>query len=117
MKRNLAVFLAFQLSIINYQLSIAQDTSICYMRDPGGRIREHNVDFIKMKLDVKFNVKEGKVIGNVKYDFRPIQYITDTLYLNAPAINIKKVLLDGTPRQFASDSNGVTIQFGQAMNW
>src|SRR5579864_6744433 len=67
----------------------AQDTTICYLRDPDGRIREHNADFIKMLLDVKFDTKAGKVIGNVKYEFRPIQFVMDTLFLNAPGIDIK----------------------------
>src|SRR6476620_10305224 len=105
--------LVFHFFFFISHFSFSQDTSICYLRDPNGRIREHNVDFLKMKLDVKFNVKEGKVIGTVKYDFKPIQYITDTLYLNAPAIDIKSVLLDGTATPFITDSNGLTIRFGE----
>ncbi|MDB5281462.1 MAG: hypothetical protein JWO06_537 [Bacteroidota bacterium] len=99
------------------QVSFAQDSTISYLRDPDGRIREHNADFIKMVLDVKFKEKEGKVIGNVKYDFRPIQFVMDTLFLNAPGIDIKKVLLDGKETQFTTDSLGVTIKFLQAMDW
>lgn len=102
--------------LLSYSLS-AQDTSICYLRDPDGRIREHNVDFTKMLLDVKFNTAEGKVFGNVKYDFRPIQYITDTLFLNAPGINIKKVLLDGKEAQFTTNEAGLVIQFLPALDW
>src|SRR5579863_10652450 len=56
----------------------AQDSAICYLRDPDGRIREHNADFIKMLLDVKFDTREGKVIGDMKYEFRPIQFVMDT---------------------------------------
>lgn len=95
----------------------AQDSSICYLRDVDGRIREHNVDFIKMLLDVKFNTALGKVTGNVKYDFKPIQYITDTLFLDAPGIDIKKVLLNGKETPFKVDSAGVTIRFMTALDW
>lgn len=110
-------FAAICFSLFAISTVTAQDSTICYLRDPDGRIREHNVDFIKMVLDVKFKEKEGKVIGNVKYDFKPIQYVVDTLFLNAPGIDIKKVLLDGKEKQFTTDSNGVTIKFLQPMDW
>ena len=95
----------------------AQDTTICYLRDNIGRIREHNVDFLKMKLDVKFDTRQGKVLGNVKYEFKPIQYVVDTLYLDAPGIDVKKVLLDGQPVTFNKDSAGLTIRFYTPMSW
>jgi hypothetical protein len=113
----LKVVFALYFSFLISLFSFSQDTSICYLRDPGGRIREHNVDFLKMKLDVKFNVKEGRVIGNVKYDFHPIQYLADTLFLDAPGIDIKKVLVDGIVDPFTIDSNGVTIRFPQPLDW
>ena len=109
--------LAVCLLLFISQTSFSQDSTISYLSDPDGRIREHNVDFIKMVLDVKFKEKEGKVIGNVKYDFKLIQFVVDTLFLNAPGIDIKKVLLDGKETQFTTDSTGVTIKFMQAMNW
>jgi aminopeptidase N len=96
---------------------VAQDSSICYLRDHDGRIREHNVDFTKMLLDVKFNTAEGKVFGHVKYDFRPIQYVTDTLFLNAPGIDIKKVLLNGKEATYKTDKDGLIIQFLPALDW
>ena len=97
--------------------STAQDTTITYLRDPEGRIREHNFDFLKMDLDVKFNTTEGKVIGDVKYELRPIQYVIDTLFLDAPGIDIKKVLLDEQEVKFTTDSAGLTIRFLQPMDW
>jgi aminopeptidase N len=95
----------------------AQDTSICYLRDSDGRIREHNVDFTKMLLDVKFDTHEGKVFGNVKYTFQPIQYVIDTLFLNAPGIDIKRVLLDGKEAAFRTNEEGLIIQFLPALDW
>ena len=95
----------------------AQDTTITYLRDPAGRVHEHNVDYLKMVLNVKFNTSEGKVIGNVRYDFKPIQYVLDTLFLNAPGIDIKKVMLDGKDVAFTEDSAGLTVKFLQPMDW
>lgn len=95
----------------------AQDSTICYLRDVDGRIREHNVDFTKMLLNVKLKPELGKIIGRVQYDFHPIQYITDTLFLDAPGIHIQKVLLDGKETRFDTDSAGLTIRFPFALNW
>jgi aminopeptidase N len=105
------------LIFLSFYYAYSQDSTICYLRDEVGRIREHNVDFVKMKLDVKFNTKEGKVIGNVKYDFRPIQYVVDTLFLNAPGIDIKKVLFEGKETPFTTDSNGLIIKFLVPVDW
>lgn len=104
--------------IISAQFLWAQnDSSICYLRDVDGRIREHNVDFMKMVLNVKLNPKQGKVTGLVKYDFKPIQYVVDTLFLNAPGIDIKKVLLDGKETKFDTTAEGVTIRFTKSLDW
>ncbi len=103
--------------LVNLSTISAQDSAICYLRDENGRIREHNVDFTKMLLNVKFNTKEGKVIGNVKYSFKPIQFIVDTLHLDAPGIAIKKVLFEGKETPFTPDSAGVNIKFLQAVDW
>ncbi|HLP20692.1 MAG TPA: M1 family metallopeptidase [Chitinophagales bacterium] len=111
------VLFVFSSSFLIPTSALSQDSSICYLRDASGRVREHNVDFLKMNLNVKFNTKEGKVMGNVKYDFRPIQYVVDTLFLDAPGIDVKKVLLDGKDVTFNKDSAGLTIRFYQPMSW
>ena len=104
-------------SLFGIQLTRAQDSTITYLRNPEGRIREHNVDFLKMLLNVKFNTTEGKVIGDVKYEFKPIQFVVDTLFLDAPGIDIKKITLDGKDLTYKTDSAGVTIKFLQPMDW
>jgi len=108
--------IVFSLLISNTTLH-AQDTAICYLRDPTGRLREHNVDFEKMVLTVNLQPKQGKVIGNVKYDFKPIQYYVDTLFLDAPGITIKNVLVNGKQTRFDTTPAGVTIRFSSGLNW
>lgn len=117
MKKNVIPFLSAIMLAFSFFTATAQDTAITYLRDPEGAIREHNVDFTKMVLAVKFNTTEGKVIGNVKYEFKPIQYVVDTLFLNAPAITIKKITLDGKDVNFTTDDKGVTIRFLQPISW
>lgn len=101
----------------SFFIGFAQDSSISYMRDDNGRIREHNVDFISMKLNVKFNVSEGKVFGNVAYNFKPIQYVVDTLFLNAPDIKISKVIFNSQEVKFLTSKEGLTVYFPQTLNW
>ncbi len=115
--RLLLLVFTLQLAVPRFLFATTEDTSICYLRDNDGRIREHNVDFINMDLTLKFDTRLKKVIGNVKYDFKPIQFVTDTLFLNAPEINISKVLLNGLPTLFAADSNGLTIRFAKSLDW
>jgi len=93
------------------------DTSICYLRDPGGRIREHNVDFLTMQLNLGFNTLEAQVIGNVKYEFKPIQFLIDTLFLNAPNIDIKSVKVNGLSTPFSMNKDGLIIRFSSALDW
>lgn len=107
------------LLLLGWGISVSahEDSSICYLHDVDGRIREHNVDFTKMLLDVKFKPKEGLVIGNVKYDFQPIHPTVDTLFLDAPGINIKKVLLNGVAAQFTTNSDGLVVRFEKPLTW
>lgn len=109
-----SVVFIFSVSII---ILNAQDSTVCFLRDPGGRIREHNADFTHMFLNIKLNVTERTVYGTVKYKFRPIQYVCDTLFLDAPGISIKSALLDGKEVRFTIDSTGVTFRFASSLNW
>jgi len=95
----------------------ALDSLQCYQPDPNGRYREHNVDFQKLVLEVAFQPKEGKVTGKASYKFQPIQPDVDTLYLDAPAIKIKDVKLDGKAVEFKSNETGVTLKFGTKLSW
>lgn len=94
-----------------------EDSSICYLRDPDGRIREHNVDFLSMNLNIHFNTLESQVIGHVKYEFKPIQHQVDTLFLNAPNIAIKSVKVNDTATPFDITKEGLIIRFPYTLDW
>lgn len=93
------------------------DSTICYLRDIPGRIREHNVDFEKMVLEVNLLPKDGVVQGKVSYCFRPIQPLVDTLFLDAPGTTINKATLDGGELKHKSNEQGVTFYFPKSLNW
>jgi aminopeptidase N len=93
------------------------DSLYCALRDPDGRYREHNVDFIHLQLDVAFSPKEGQVTGKAIYQFQPIQPIVDSLFLNAPGIKIKKVTMQDKQLPVIISEEGVTIKFPKKLNW
>ncbi|MBS1625755.1 MAG: hypothetical protein JST83_17150 [Bacteroidetes bacterium] len=101
-------------------MSAASDSVVCRLSDADGRYREHNCDFTHISLDVHFLPKEGKVIGKETLLFTPIQPLIDSVYLDAPGILVKKVLLDHASLNVAFDttSAGVIIRFPkQKLKW
>ncbi|MCX6352383.1 MAG: M1 family metallopeptidase [Bacteroidetes bacterium] len=71
--------------------SYGQGVNPCYLPDPNGRARECNIKYDHMLLDVRFEPEKGKVIGKVTYKFHPLRKTVDSIWLDAPGINIKKV--------------------------
>ncbi len=93
MKKHLLPVLILTFS--TYRIGTAQTVSShdSYVRD-AARSREHPVDMQKMVLNVKFEPKEGKVIGSVTHEFVPIQQYVDSIYFDAPGITINKATLE-----------------------
>lgn len=108
----LALLLTFSMRMVAHT-----DSLYCALRDPDGRYREHNVDFIHLQLDVTFSPKEGKVQGRAIYQFQPIHPLVDSLFLNAPGIDIEKVMMLDKQLPFIISDEGVTIQFPKKLNW
>lgn len=96
------------------------DSVVCRLSDAEGRYREHNCDFTHISLDVRFVPKEGRVIGKETLLFTPIQPLIDSVYLDAPGITIKKVLLDKAALNVSFDTTatGVIVRFPrQKLKW
>ena len=72
----------------------------CYVPDEQAAIREHNVDFISMELDVQFQPTEGKVIGQALYLFTALQGKVDSLFLDGPGILVQNIFLDNSKTKF-----------------
>lgn len=119
MIKRLALAISLVLSVIFYADAVT-DSVVCRLTDVGGRIREHNCDFTHISIDVRFAPKEGKVIGKETLLFTPIQPLIDSVYLDAPGITIKKVLLDKAALNVSFDttSTGVIVRFpSQKLKW
>ncbi|NNC95982.1 MAG: hypothetical protein HKN92_10495 [Chitinophagales bacterium] len=111
------ITLIYILSFLSPVILLAQDDFSCYIKDHNGRSREHNVDFQHMKLAVSFDLKAGKVKGNVSYQFSPLRKIVDTLLLDAIAMNIQSVKVDGASAKFRSTDKFLIIYFDRSLSW
>jgi aminopeptidase N len=101
------------LLLLSFSSYAITDSVVCRLSDVDGRYREHNCDFTHLSIDVRFVPKEGRVIGRETLLFTPIQPLIDSVYLDAPGVTIKKVLLDKatTNVSFESTKEGVIVRF------
>jgi aminopeptidase N len=98
-------------------IGIGQTSFKSYPIDAAGHFREYSVDMEKMVLDVKFRPEKGEVVGSVTYTFSPTRKTVDSLFLDAPAIRFKKVMLDGKECRYNTGPLGITLYFSPALNW
>ena len=96
-----------------FSFATTLDSVVSKLSDVDGRYREHNCDFTNLSIDVRFVPKEGRVIGKETLLFSPIQPEIDSVYLDAPGISVKKLLLDkqNTNVVFESTKEGLIIRF------
>lgn len=100
----------------------AQDF-IHYLADPQGTPRTHSADITKMVVDVAFDAPAGKVYGKVTHSFAPIRAAVDTLFWDAPGIDIRKVQLrnegakDWKTVEFSTNESGLITKFNPPLSW
>lgn len=100
--------------LLNAQMN---DTVNCHFRDPKGRIREHNMDFISLLLNVSFIPEQGEVIGRAEYTFSALQQTADSVFLDGPGILVKNIDVDQKACRFRVDSAGITVFFDPPLHW
>ncbi len=98
-------------------LGQTQSTYKSYLNDPTAHAREHNTDMERMIADIRFQPEKGIVIGKVTYTFTPIRSSIDTLFLDAPEIRLKKVMLDNADCKYTTSKEGLTMHFAKALPW
>jgi len=89
----------------------------CYLADPNGTPREHQLDLERMRLEVSFKPEKGMVTGKVTYYFSPIREQVDSIFFDAPKINIDEVKLNGVVTKFVTDDAGVTVFPASPLHW
>src|ERR1017187_2721657 len=102
--------------ILSISFSFGQKMN-CYLADPNGTPREHQLDLERMKLDVNFKPEKGMVNGKVTYYFSPIREQVDSIFFDAPKITIEDVKLNGATVKFTTDDAGLTIFPAIPLHW
>ncbi|MBK7669643.1 MAG: M1 family metallopeptidase [Sphingobacteriaceae bacterium] len=90
---------------------------ICYQYDAGAAMREHNLDFERMRLSVEFEPEKGLVKGKITHFFTPIRATVDSFFLDGPGINIKEAKLNGKDIKYKTDVNGISFFPDKTLKW
>ena len=101
----LLAILLFTASLLKAQFPETQ----AYHVDPGGHERNRNIDVLHMKLEVSFDAPKKTVFGKVTHTFEPLQSVIDTIFFDAPGINILNASIDGKTLSFKIIPTGVVV--------
>ena len=91
--------------------------TITYITDPTGLPREQKVDMKHLKLEIKFDVKEGKVFGKVNEEFVVLRQKVDSIFLDAVDITFNRVEFDGKAVNYKEKENGIEVYFPRPLKW
>jgi aminopeptidase N len=83
-----------------------------YHTDLGGHERNRNIDVTHMKVEVKFDVYKKSVMGKVTHTFIALQNQIDTIFFDAPGIQIISATIDGKALSHTTLPEGVVVQCG-----
>ena len=107
------------LLVLISQLAVAQSNvkprALPY--DPVSVPREHPLDFQHLRLEISFDEAKGLVKGLVNHRFKVLQQKVDSVFLDAPNINIQEIKFRNQALKFATSNTGVTLYFSPALTW
>lgn len=107
----------FLLLFIGFAFTIQAQDHDCYIHDAGAHARERVVDITKTSIDVSFEPTNGIVNGTVTHLFSPLRMAVDTLFLDAPGIEVQELTLDKAKVKYTVDSKGITLRFDKPLAW
>ncbi len=81
----------------------------CYHLDAGGHERNRNIDVTHMIVNVSFIPQKNEVIGDVTHTFSSLQDNIDTIFFDAPEIQVESVWLDEKPIPFRTNPEGLIV--------
>lgn len=85
--------------------------------DPASVPREHPLDFQHLRLNISFDESQGLVKGMVSHTFKVLQQKVDSVFLDAPNINVQEVKFRNQPLKFNTSKDGITLLFNPALTW
>lgn len=116
MKKILTISI-FYLSFTFANLTQAQIKTYSYQYDTGAPMREHVLDFERMRLWVEFEPEKGLVKGNITHFFTPIRQNVDSFFLDGPGITIKEAKLNGKDIKYTANANGIAFFPATTLHW
>ncbi|MFH1004065.1 MAG: M1 family metallopeptidase [Bacteroidota bacterium] len=121
MKKIFFFLILFTLSFfsqIQFEKKLFSQTKVrSYIADPSLILREHNVDFQHLKLEISFVPQNKLVKGKVTHYFVPLRQNVDSIVLDGIDINIKEASINGKPVKFKTDSAYITIFPSSSLSW
>ena len=79
--------------------------------DPGAPPREHGVDFTYLLAELSFKPEDKKVMGKVTHTFKAKRLGVDSIFLDAPGIQISSMQLNGKAFPYELANQGVVLRF------
>jgi aminopeptidase N len=110
MKKLLSLLLA-----VTPCVAVAQHTYRAYLKD-NTAYREHVLDITHMKLEVRFDPAKGLVKGKVTHTFTVLQKNVDSIFFDAPGIDIRSAKINGSNLPYKTNSYGVWVK-PQRLHW
>lgn len=107
-------FLLLFLFIFSAQAQVKTKT---YLDDPKAGARDKNFDTESLLLEVAFVPEKGLVNGKVTLTFSALLQETDTLFLDAPDIEVLGATLDKNNVEFSTNKEGIIIRPGKPLTW
>lgn len=80
-----------------------------FQYDAGANMRDHCLDFERLRLMVEFEPEKSLVKGKITHFFSPIRNNVDSFYLDGPGIIIKEAKLNGQIIKYKSDAEGISF--------
>lgn len=121
MKKSLSLAIALLAGLfLNAQFVVPRSetgTKRTYLDDEAWAPREHNVDFIHMRLELSFDVKAGLVKGKVTHRFTPLQQRVDSIWVDGPSIRILEASVNGKQVTYRTESEGTWIRMPKTLTW
>lgn len=112
-KMKKAILFVFVFLVKNIS-SYAQFGHTAYLND-AVTSREHPLDITHLKLDVRFDALQKKVIGNVSHSFVVLRQSCDSVFFDAPGIEIQSVKCCNSEINYTKVKNGIWMYFGQTL--
>lgn len=88
-----------------------------YIGDDAWVPREHNVDFLHLRLELAFEPQNGLVIGKATHRFLPLRQRVDSVWLDGPGITIKNCTVNGKAAKVRTEKDGSWIFPATALAW